>query len=135
MEKRLVLWCDANGVSAAGDGFELESGLAGAGGGASVVGGVVSEAAGVFPVAVDGGDVSPVLVEEREGDVGVVGLFACHASDEPVVAAFRLSGYGDICCRLSFEIDGFVPIDGYVFDELEGIGIALIALRHVGCHL
>ena len=62
-------------------------------------------------------------------------ILVALASDKPVVGTLRLTGYGDIVARLSFQIARVVPVDSYIADKLEGIIELLVVLRQVSSHL
>ena len=62
-------------------------------------------------------------------------LLACHTAHEPVARALGLARYGNIISRLSLKIARVVPVNGHIFDELEGVHVLLVVLWQVCRHL
>ena len=62
-------------------------------------------------------------------------VFAGGATYIPVVGSFCFAGNGDVCARFGFQVVGLVPVDGYVFDKLEGVHESFVVFGDVGCHL
>ena len=89
----------------------------------------------VLGIGVDGAVVLAALVEEVQADGGLMAVLVALASDEPVVGALGLAGYGDVVGGLCLEIDALIPVAGYVADKLEGIVVLLVVLGQVGGHL
>ena len=48
---------------------------------------------------------------------------------------FGLAGGDDVVAGFGVEVDAGVPVDGDVFDELEGVEVGLVMLGEVGGHL
>ena len=61
-------------------------------------------------------------------------VLVCRTADIPVVGSFSFAGNGNIVSRFGFQIFGFIPVNGYIFYELEGIHEAFIVFRYVGSH-
>ena len=57
------------------------------------------------------------------------------ATDEPAAGALCLTSCGDVLHRLSLEVNGLIPVEGDILDELEGIEVLLIVLGEVSSHL
>ena len=89
----------------------------------------------VLGVSVDGAVVLTALVEEVELHHRVVAVLVALATNEPVVGALGLAGYGDVVGRFGLKVDGLVPVACHVANELEGIVELLVVLRQVGRHL
>ena len=72
----------------------------------------------ILGIGIDGTVVLTTLVQEVELDIGLMTVLVALATNEPVVGALGLAGYGDVVGRLSLEINALVPVAGYVANEL-----------------
>ena len=90
---------------------------------------------GILCIGVDGGLVLLARCQEVQLQFGFVAVVAGCAAHIPVVGAFGAAGDGDVFARFGFEVAAFVPVDGHILNELEGVHEALVVFRYVGCHL
>ena len=86
-------------------------------------------------ICVDGSCVFASWVEEIEFEGGLMSILIASATNEPAFTVLVLAGDGDVIARLSLQIDTLLPIHRHILDELEGICVSLITIRHVGSHL
>ena len=73
--------------------------------------------------------------QEVERQLGGMSVFVGCTTYIPVASSFGTTGNGNVVARFCFLILGFVPVDGHVLDELEGIHEAVVVFRNAGSHL
>ena len=84
---------------------------------------------GILTIGIQSSYILLARRQKIESKAGCAGIFICNAAYKPIISTFRLTGYGNVISRFSFNLFAVVPIYGYIFDKLKCIHVHLVILH------
>ena len=126
---------DADGETATASHLDLDAALACHDTGCNLVRVGSCSVVGIFAVGIKCSHVASIAIEEVEVYFQRALLLVGNSANKPILGTFLFASCQDVLTGLGSEVTALVPINSYVFDELEGIHIHLVVLGEVGRHL